>query len=168
MKRANLAPESGIRRLERLAPPWPGREHDVGDQRLFIRETPATALTAEPAVYVHGLGGSAQNWTDLADVLSDRFAGQAIDLPGFGHSAPSTQYTIPALAQKVAAWITQSQRGPVHLVGNSLGGAISVYVAATRPHLVRTLTLISPAMPFADVRRSSQSRLLPLLALPRA
>lgn len=168
MKRANLAPESAVRSLQRLAPPWPGREHRVGQQRLFVRETPATSDAAEPALYVHGLGGSSQNWTDLADVLSDRFAGQAIDLPGFGHSEPTARYTIPALAQQVAAWITQSGRGPVHLVGNSLGGAISVYVAATRPHLVRTLTLISPAMPFADVRRSTQSRLLPLLALPRA
>lgn len=168
MKRAHLAPESAVRTLKRLAPPWPGREHLVGDQRLFVRETPATSPDAEPALYVHGLGGSAQNWTDLADVLSDRFAGQAVDLPGFGHSAPTAKYTIPALAQQVAAWIAQSGRGPVHLLGNSLGGAVSVYVAATRPHLVKSLTLISPAMPFADVRRSSQSRLLPLLALPRA
>lgn len=168
MKRANLAPESAVRSLQRLAPPWPGREHLVAGQRLFVRETPATAPGAEPALYVHGLGGSSQNWTDLADVLSDRLAGQAIDLPGFGHSAPTAKYTIPALAQKVAAYLAQSGRGPVHLLGNSLGGAVSVYVAATRPHLVKTLTLISPAMPFADVRRSTQSRLLPLLAVPRA
>ncbi|HZE40275.1 MAG TPA: alpha/beta hydrolase [Stackebrandtia sp.] len=168
MKRAVLASPDEVRRPSSLAPPWPGREHLVGDQRLFVRETPGTSPNAEPALYVHGLGGSAQNWTDLADVLSDRLAGQSIDLPGFGHSAPTTRYTIPALAQQVAAWILRAGRGPVHLVGNSLGGAISVYVAATRPHLVRTLTLISPAMPFMDVRRSSQSRLLPLLAIPRA
>ncbi|GAA4904512.1 pimeloyl-ACP methyl ester carboxylesterase [Stackebrandtia albiflava] len=168
MKRALLAPVSEIRKRDRLAPPWPGREHLVDDQRLFVRQTPATSDSAEPALYIHGLGGSSQNWTDLADVLSDRLAGQAIDLPGFGHSAPSTKYTIPALAQRVAAWIGKSDRGPVHLFGNSLGGAISVYLAATRPQLVRTLTLISPAMPFADVRRSTQSRFLPLLAIPRA
>ncbi|MGH9062135.1 MAG: alpha/beta fold hydrolase, partial [Acidimicrobiales bacterium] len=39
---------------------------------------------------------------------------------------------------------------PVHLVGNSMGGAISILVASQRPDLVRTLTLISPAVP--DVR----------------
>jgi pimeloyl-ACP methyl ester carboxylesterase len=168
MKRASLAPQSALRHRDRLVPPWPGREHIVSGQRLFIRETPATSPHAEPALYVHGLGGSAQNWTDLADLMSDRLAGQAIDLPGFGHSAPTTRYTIPALAQQVSAWILQAQRGPVHLFGNSLGGAISVYLAATRPHLVKSLTLVSPAMPFMDVRTSSHSRLLPLLALPRA
>ncbi|MGH8794425.1 MAG: alpha/beta fold hydrolase [Stackebrandtia sp.] len=168
MKRALLADETALRRRERLAPPWPGREHRVGDQRLFVRETPATAPDAEPALYVHGLGGSSQNWTDLADVMSDRLAGHSLDLPGFGHSAPTERYTIPSLAQQVSVWIAQSGRGPVHLVGNSLGGALSVYVAATRPYLVRTLTLISPAMPFMDVRASRQARLLPLLALPNA
>lgn len=168
MRRALLADESALRHRERLCPPWPGREHRVGDERIFVRETPATAPGAEPALYVHGLGGSSQNWTDLADVMSHRLAGQALDLPGFGHSAPSQHYTIPALAKKLAAWISHSDRGPVHLVGNSLGGALSVYVAATRPYLVRSLTLISPAMPFADFRDSTQSRLLPLLALPRA
>ncbi|TQL75696.1 pimeloyl-ACP methyl ester carboxylesterase [Stackebrandtia endophytica] len=151
-----------------LAPPWPGRDHQVGDQRLFIRDTPPTADGTEPALYIHGLGGSSQNWTDLADVLSHRLSGQAVDLPGFGHSAPTTSYTIPALAKRVAAWITMSERGPVHLFGNSLGGAVSVYLAATRPQLVKTLTLISPAMPFMDVRTSSQSRFLPLLAIPKA
>lgn len=168
MKRAKLVPESALRKRDRLPPPWPGREYDIDGQRLFVRHTPATASDAEPALYVHGLGGSGQNWTDLADILSDRLDGEAIDLPGFGHSAPNRRYSIPALGQQVAAWITASGRGPVHLFGNSLGGAISVYIAATRPHLVRTLTLISPAMPFMDVRRSRQSRLLPLLAMPRA
>lgn len=168
MKRATLAPSSAIRQRDRLVPPWPGREHNVNGHSLFVRYTPATSDAAEPALYVHGLGGSAQNWTDLADVLSDRLEGESIDLPGFGHSAPTDRYTIPALAKQVAAWIMESNRGPVHLFGNSLGGAISVYLAATRPHLVKTLTLISPAMPFADVRQSSQSRFLPLLALPHA
>ena len=35
----------------------------------------------------------------------------------------------------------------MHLIGNSLGGAVCVKVAATRPDLIRTLTLISPALP---------------------
>ena len=65
------------------------------------------------------------------------------------------------------AWIEHAGRGPVHLFGNSLGGAISVRVAGIRPDLVRTLTLISPAMPFIDPRRSLQSRWLPLLLVPR-
>ena len=54
--------------------------------------------------------------------------------------------------------------GQVHLVGNSMGGAVSVRVAARRPDLVKTLTLISPAMPDLKVRRSVAH--FPVLALP--
>jgi len=168
MKRARLAPDDALPPPHELVPPWPGRSVPVDGQVLYVRDTPATAPGAEPALYVHGLGGSSQNWTDLADLLSGRLDGQAIDLPGFGRSDPARRYTLAAFAQRVIRWIEYADRGPVHLFGNSLGGAISVLVASSRPDLVRTLTLISPALPFLDPRRSLQGRLLPLLALPRA
>lgn len=167
MKRARLVEASEVRNPSRPHPPWPGTEHRVSRRRLFIRHTPGTSPGAEPAVFVHGLGGSAQNWTDLADALSDHMAADAVDLPGFGHSAPVRRVTIPVLAQDVAAWIIESGRGPVHLAGHSLGGAVSVYLAATRPHLVKTLTLISPAMPFRNPRRSHQAKYVPMLAVPQ-
>ncbi|MFI7428434.1 alpha/beta fold hydrolase [Micromonospora sp. NPDC049836] len=169
MKPASLWPDDSLPAPHLpLPPPWPGREVLLDGTVSYVRETPATGPDAEPALYVHGLGGSAQNWTDLAGLLAGRLAGQAIDLPGFGRSEPGPRYTIPAFADRVVRWIEQSDRGPVHLFGNSLGGAVSVRVAALRPDLVRTLTLISPALPFLDFRRSLQGRMLPLLAIPRA
>ncbi|MFI5488134.1 alpha/beta fold hydrolase [Micromonospora echinaurantiaca] len=166
MKRATLWPDHLL--PEHSVPkPWPGREVRLDGAVTYVRDTPATAPGAEPALYVHGLGGSSQNWTDLAGLLADRLDGQAIDLPGFGRSEPGRRYTVPAFAERVIRWIEHSDRGPVHLFGNSLGGAVSVHVAGTRPDLVRTLTLVSPALPFLDFRRSLQGRMLPLLAVPR-
>lgn len=118
-------------------------------------------------MYVHGLGGASTNWTDLAALLSGELEGFAIDLPGFGHSdpAPRRGYTLPALSRRVARLIEHLGRGPVHLLGNSLGGAVTVHLAATRPDLVRTLTLISPAMP--DLRpRGGSDPALALLLVP--
>jgi pimeloyl-ACP methyl ester carboxylesterase len=149
-------------------PPWPARRVTIDGEMLHIRDTPATAPGAEPAVFVHGLGGSSQNWTDFASLLSDRFDAQAVDLPGFGYSDPTRRYSIPSFADKLIGYLEYADRGPVHLVGNSLGGSISVRVAALRPDLIKTLTLISPAMPFLDPRRTAQGPMLPLLALPRA
>jgi pimeloyl-ACP methyl ester carboxylesterase len=168
MKRARLAPESAVVPPEELPPPWPGHYVLLDGTRTFVRVTPARRPDAEPALYVHGLGGSATNWTDLAYHLADRFDGEAIDLPGFGHSEPGRRYTVPALADRVIRWIEHSGRGPVHLVGNSMGGAVSVRIAGTRPDLVRSLTLVSPAMPFLDPRRSAQGRFAPLVMLPQA
>lgn len=167
MKRALLAPDSAVPRLDRLVPPWPGRPVELDGSMTFVRDTPAAALDAEPALYVHGLGGSSQNWTDLAGLLAGYLDGQAIDLPGFGRSDPAARYTLATLSERVIRWIQHSDRGPVHLFGNSLGGTIAVKVAAARPDLVRTLILISPALPFLNPRRTLQGQLLPLLAVPR-
>ncbi len=168
MIRARLAADDTLRPSPQpLPPPWPGREVDVDGVTLFVRDTPATVPDAEPALYVHGLGGSSQNWTDLAGLLADRLDGQAIDLPGSGRSGPARRagYTQQAFAGLVARWIEQAGRGPVHLVGNSLGGAVAARLAATRPELVRTLTLISPAMPVLRPGPAHR-RMLPVLVLP--
>jgi len=103
----------------------------------------------EPALYVHGLGGSSQNWSDLMPLLADRLDGEAIDLPGFGQSPPPDDgnYSVSAQARAVIRYLDAAGRGPVHLLGNSMGGAATTRVAAVRPDLVRTLTLISPALP---------------------
>jgi pimeloyl-ACP methyl ester carboxylesterase len=167
MKGALLAGDGELPHGDAPAP-WPARRVTIDGAMLHVRDTPATSALAEPAVYVHGLGGSSQNFTDVAGLLADRFDGQAVDLPGFGYSDPSPRYSIPAFADKLTKYLDYDARGPVHLVGNSLGGAISVRVAALRPDLVRTLTLISPAMPFLDPRRTAQGPVLPLLALPLA
>ena len=149
-------------------PPWPARHVLLGGRSVQVRETPGTSGRAEPAIYVHGLGGSGQNWTDLAGLLSARLDGLALELPGFGYSDPVPRYSIAAFADVLIQLIEETGRGPVHLIGNSLGGVISVRAAATRPDLVRTLTLITPAMPFLDLRRTIQAPVVPFLALPRA
>jgi len=168
MRRAVLAAEDDLPPDGPPVAPWPGRSVALENAgALFARCTPGTTPDAEPALYVHGLGGSAQNWTDLAGLLAPRLDGLAVDLPGFGYSDPARRYSQAALARGVIRLLETTDRGPVHLIGNSLGGVVSVRVAATRPDLVRTLTLISPAMPFLDPRRSLQGRWVPLLALPR-
>ncbi|NGN70100.1 alpha/beta hydrolase [Streptomyces sp. A7024] len=119
-----------------------------------------------PALYVHGLGGSSFNWTALADQLAGRVDGEAIDLPGFGHSPPPDDgdYSIAGHARAVIRYIEHSGRGPVHLFGNSMGGAVTTRVAALRPDLVRTLTLVSPALPERRPQRSAVPTAL--LAMP--
>ena len=148
-------------------PPWPGEVVRVRGAEIFVRRTPGPAEGGEPAVYVHGLGGSSTNWTDLADLLSGRLEGAALDLPGFGRSgpAPAQDYTVAGHARTVIGYLEHRGAEPVHLFGNSLGGAVTVQVAAMRPDLVRTLTLVSPAMPSLRPRRGSDV-MLPLLLLP--
>ncbi|MBV6700843.1 alpha/beta fold hydrolase [Kitasatospora aureofaciens] len=103
----------------------------------------------EPGLFVHGLGGSAGNWTALMDLLADRVDAEAVDLPGFGASAPPADgnLSVSGHVRAVIGYLEAAGRGPVHLFGNSLGGAVAVRLAALRPDLVRSLTLVSPALP---------------------
>ena len=128
---------------------WPGSQVTLESGRsVHVRTTPG-GPDAEPALFVHGLSGSAANWTDFAGLLRERLAVDAIDLPGHGRSEPPprNRYSLDDFAAVVISYLDESGRGPVHLVGNSMGGAISILVASRRPDLVRTLTLISPAVP---------------------
>jgi len=149
-------------------PHWPGRLVPLGDHDVYVRSVPPGAgqESAEPALCVHGLEGSSRNWTDLMDLLRPALACEAVDLPGFGNSRPRPdgRYSIAALAQTVTTLIGQLGRGPVHLIGNSLGGSVCVKIAARRPDLVRTLTLVSPALP--DSRPRLDLLRFPVLSLP--
>lgn len=140
--------------------------------------TPAT--TADTVVFLHGLAGSATNWSDLARVLAGQVHGIAVDLPGFGWTEPPVGFrhdyrdyaeiVIRFLEQRVAeepgnsghqaAAGPAATAQPVHLVGNSFGGVVASEVASRRPDLVATLTLLAPAMPDLrpDVRRLSDPR----------
>jgi pimeloyl-ACP methyl ester carboxylesterase len=148
-------------------PAWPGEVVEAGGVRLHVRRTPGPA--GPVAVYVHGLGGSATNWTDLAGQLSGHAGGIAVDLPGFGRTEPvrGFTYTPAAHAEVLARFLRGLDLGPVHLFGNSMGGAISMLLAADHPELVRTLTLLAPAVPDLrpSLRRVSDAR-LPLAMLP--
>lgn len=156
-----------LKPVDSSIPPWPGELRRVRGVDLFVRRTPGPPGGGEPALYVHGLGGASTNWTDLADLLATRLDGEAVDLPGFGRSGPVPRpgYSVTGHARTVAALLDHRGAGPVHLFGNSLGGAVVVAAAASRPDLVRTLTLISPALPSLRPRRGSDVT-LPLLLLP--
>ncbi|MFI1867740.1 alpha/beta fold hydrolase [Streptomyces jumonjinensis] len=133
---------------------------------LTMRSRPASRAGLPPALYVHGLGGSSQNWSALMPLLADAVDGEAVDLPGFGDSPPPDDgnYSITGHARAVIRYLDAAGRGPVHLLGNSLGGSVATRVAAVRPDLVRTLTLVSPALPEIRVQRTAVPT--GLLALP--
>jgi pimeloyl-ACP methyl ester carboxylesterase len=149
-------------------PHWPGRLVSLADgQQVYVAFAPLSPGGRPPeppyggaprppippaprVLCVHGMAGTATNWTDFLAELVPDFDGAAVDLPGSGHSPPPKRlagYSIKALADTVTGLIEALGAGPVHLVGNSMGGAVCIRAAASRPDLVRTLTLISPVLP---------------------
>lgn len=150
-------------------PHWPGEFIALAGSRIHVRRAPPAPAAAAGgvAVFVHGLGGSSRNWTDLMGLLRDRLDCVALDLPGYGESPPRPdgRYSITAFARTVTDFIENQNAGPVHLIGNSMGGAIAVRAAARRPDLVRTLTLVAPALP--DYKPRLDLLRFPVVSLPR-
>jgi pimeloyl-ACP methyl ester carboxylesterase len=141
----------------------------LGDEQVYVAETPASVRDTDNGLVlcVHGMSGAATNWTDFMAELAPDFDCKAMDLPGSGFSPPPrtrSGYSIKALAGTVASLIETLGAGPVHLVGNSMGGAVCIRVAAARPDLVLTLTLISPVLP--DLKVRPELLQFPLAALP--
>jgi pimeloyl-ACP methyl ester carboxylesterase len=146
--------------------PWPAERVRL-PRGVVVSLRRAPAADRPPVLLVHGLGGSSTNFTGFMHELAGHGDFTAVDLPGFGLSpaAPSGEHGVPALADAVVALIERHLDGPVHLVGNSMGGLISTLVAASRPDLVRSVLLVAPALPTWTI--APVGRMLTLLALPR-
>lgn len=99
-------------------------------------------------VCVHGLGGSVVNWAALAPLLTDACRVLALDLAGFGHTrSGSRSSSVHSNQQLLLRFLTQVSGTPAIVVGNSMGGLISILQAAEHPDTVAGLVLIDPALP---------------------
>jgi len=99
-------------------------------------------------VLVHGLGGSHLNWDLFAPLVRDHFRVLAIDLPGFGRSEPDGRKAgVAANVAVLHRFLTEVVGEPVVLVGNSMGGMISILETGEHPEAVRGLVLLDPAVP---------------------
>lgn len=147
--------------------PAPAREDlSLPGRTLSVRHLAGATPGLPPAVFVHGLGGSSLNWTDLMARLAPYVDGWAPDLGGFGYSPPPRDGDMSPAghARGLVELIDRISSGPVHLFGNSLGGSVALQLAARRPDLVRSLTLISPALPSLFATKFNYH--LPVIAVP--
>lgn len=99
-------------------------------------------------VCVHGLGGAAWNWLALGPLLAEHARVLAIDLAGHGLTpAARRSTTIGANRRLLDRFIRDVTGEPVILIGNSMGGLISILEAAAAPDVIRGCVLVDPALP---------------------
>ena len=104
-------------------------------------------------VGVHGLGGSAVNWSAIAPLLTGRCRVLAPDLAGHGLTRSGRRGTdVQANRLLLHRFVELVSDSPVILMGNSMGGMISLLEASTARARVSGLILVDPALPFVPAR----------------
>lgn len=120
-----------------------------------------------PLVLVHGLGGAASNWIELAPALAREHRVVAVDLPGHGGSAP-----LPALpnlepfADRLGLVLEREAVSRAVVIGHSLGCVVALRLAMRSPELVRGLVLISAAGIGSTSRRARYALAVSSLVQP--
>ncbi len=116
---------------------------------LAITRTGADPGTAPTLLLVHGVGASRAAWAPLVPLLKDRYDLIVIDLPGHGDSdplparAPSHPAALARRVEEAMVEVGTSPAGRPHVVGNSLGGWVSLELAADGA--ASSVTALAPA-----------------------
>ena len=118
----------------------PRYEDLTGLRVRFVRRGHGPAV-----VLVHGLASSMYTWADVIPALAKEHDVVAVDLPGFGGSDIPDDLSPSVYPDTVLALMDRLGISRATLIGNSLGGAVAVVLAARHPERVRRLVLIDSA-----------------------
>jgi pimeloyl-ACP methyl ester carboxylesterase len=142
--------------------PFAERWADIKDVRLRYY----VGGDGPPLVLLHGLGGGAANWIDLAPILARRHRVLVPDLPGHGGSAPlPAAVTLDPYVDRVTKLAEREGLREAAVVGHSLGGLVALRLAVRSPESVRALVLTASAGIRSATREAE--RFLNLAALLR-
>jgi pimeloyl-ACP methyl ester carboxylesterase len=115
----------------------------AGDTRLRAVQAGAGDTTL---LLLHGFAESLFTWRALVDPLALQYRVLAVDLPGFGGSdKPDSGYSLDAMTGRLSDLLDRETRGPVIVVGHSMGGEIAATLALRRPDRISAAVLIAPA-----------------------
>ncbi|MCD1628834.1 alpha/beta fold hydrolase [Marinobacter shengliensis] len=105
------------------------------------------AVEGDTLVLIHGFGANKDNWTRLAKEFKGEFNVYAIDLPGHGDSSKPLDigYRFEDQVNYLNQVLAELGVKQFHMMGNSMGGAITALYSATHPDQVQTAVLFNPA-----------------------
>lgn len=96
-------------------------------------------------ILIHGLASSIYSWADVIGPLSERFDVIALDLPGFGASSKPDNLSFGDYAPTLVGLMGALNVPKAHFVGNSMGGAVSLLMAARERDRVDHVVILDSA-----------------------
>lgn len=111
--------------------------------------------TGAPIVLVHGLGGCAANWVDVAPLLARTRRVLVPELPGHGRSEPLAAVpNLGVFADRIALLAEREGMLPAAFAGHSLGAVVAIRLALRRPAAATALVLAAAAGISSTTRRA--------------
>ncbi|PSL02268.1 alpha/beta fold hydrolase [Cecembia rubra] len=105
--------------------------------------------SGEPIVFVHGGLEDYRTWEPQIEIFSKDYRiitySRRYNFPN-DNQLEVNSFSAKTEAEDLARFITDLKLGPVHVVGHSFGGLISLFLTKSNPELVRSLTLSEPAL----------------------
>lgn len=102
--------------------------------------------TGEPILLIQGLGAGKNAWNLQRMALARRYTTIALDNRGAGRSdKPNGPYSLAQMADDAMRVLDAAGFDSAHVMGASMGGAISQHIAVTYPERVRSLILACTA-----------------------
>lgn len=99
-----------------------------------------------PFLFLHGLTGNCEGYTDIIEVLKVHYHCIALDLPGHGQSDTADfPYSISFYTRVLETFVTMLSLERFLLCGHSMGGQISIRYTHQHPEQVLSLVLLAPA-----------------------
>ncbi|PJZ70541.1 alpha/beta hydrolase [Leptospira perolatii] len=99
--------------------------------------------SGEKILMVHGFGGDKDNWVRLSKHLTNKYHIISVDLPGFGENIKNKEvtYRIQDQCERLDSFVQKIGWSKFHIVGNSMGGAISGTYSSIYPQKIQSLAL---------------------------
>ncbi len=118
-----------------------------------------------PVILIHGIGQYVEHWASAISALAAHHQVYAVDLPGHGKTDKplDISYTLDDLSQFVKDFMSTLGIEKAHIVGHSLGGAVSMRLVLRQTAAVDRLVLVDSGGFGREVSMMFRILSLPLL-----
>jgi len=124
---------------------------DIGENRIHyisIESINKSMGEGENVFFLHGLGGNIYNWAYQTKYFSETNNVVSLELPGHGRSAGKGGSTIEYYTELIRQFFDVMELDNLVIVGNSMGGVVSLHFSFKFPERVKALVLVATSAKF--------------------